>query len=114
MAAFVSRSAIYASRLLPRRPLDVRACLTAIARSGEPVTLYGRTYDLSPAGACLSVPAPLPSGTEVAVHFRLPDGMEALAMRAVVLRRQGSRLAVRFLQATAQQRLLLAEFCRAW
>jgi hypothetical protein len=108
-----SRAAIYANRLLPRRSVDVRASLTALARGGEHFTLYGRTCDLSPSGACLSVPGTFPEGTEVAMRFRLPGQLEALAVHAVVLRRQGSRLAVHFLRTTAQQRLLIGEFCRA-
>jgi hypothetical protein len=110
-SVFRSRPSIYASRVHQRRPLDVRVCLIAIDANGERVMIYGRTRDLSVSGAGLTLPSPLPYGTEIALQIRMPRG-EALALRAVVMRRQGSRVGVRFLQTSAEQRLRLAEFCR--
>jgi PAS domain-containing protein len=106
-----SRFSIYSSRLHQRRPLDVRVCLLAIDANGEWLRLYGRTRDLSLSGACLTLPCMLPHGSEVALQLRLPQG-ESFAVRAIVIRRQGSRLGVRFLETSAAQRLMLAAYCR--
>jgi hypothetical protein len=55
----------------------------------------------------------LPSGTKVVLCFRLPGSETALCLQAVIARRQGFRAGLRFVQPTAEQRLLLCELCYA-
>jgi hypothetical protein len=108
-----SRPAIHASRILSRRPLDVRARLVAQHSTGEHVVVHARTRDLSCSGAGLTLTSELPSGTRVVLCFQLPGSDTALCLNAVITRRQGFRAGLRFVEPTAEQRLLLCELCYA-
>jgi hypothetical protein len=108
-----SRNSIYASRLLARRPLDLRAHLVAQRSSGERVVVHARTCDLSCSGAGLTLTGSLPSGTEVALCLRLPGDRGQLFLRAVITRCQGFRAGLKFVRTTAEQRLALSELCCA-
>jgi len=108
-----SRQAIHASRILSRRPLDVRARLVAQHSTGEHVVVHARTRDVSCSGVGLTLTRELPSGTKVMLCFKLPGSENALCLPAVITRRQGFRAGLRFVQPTAEQRLLLCELCYA-
>jgi hypothetical protein len=45
--------------------------------------------------------------------LRFPNLDRALCLEAVIARRQGFRVGLRFLHPTAEQRLLLSELCYA-
>ena len=75
------------------------------------VVVHGRTVDLSRSGAGLTVTRELPEGAEVVLSVQLPIRSEPLCLRAVVVRRRGFRAGLEFVQPTAEQRLLLCEFC---
>ena len=111
------RNEIHASRILSRRPLDVRARLVARDTTGEygvdRIVVQARTHDVSCSGAGLTLTRELPSGSEVVLSFQLPGTGTTLCLNAVITRRQGFRAGLRFVQPTAQQRLLLAELCYA-
>ncbi len=116
MNALPDRSAIYASRLFFRRRLDVRARLVALRSMSEHVTpehavIHARTHDISRSGAGLTLTRELPSGSEVVLCLRLPGRGTPLCLHAVITRRQGFRVGLRFVQPTAEQRLLLCELC---
>jgi hypothetical protein len=112
-APFHSRSPIYASRLFSRRRLDVRARLVAQNPSGERIIIHARTFDLSRSGAGLTLTRQLPSGTAVVLCLRFPNLGKSLCLQAVVARRQGFRVGLKFVQPTAEQRVLLSELCYA-
>ena len=94
---------------------------------GRPVevVVHGRTVDLSRSGAGVTLTRELASGSEVVLCLCLPgssrgprrarswlDGVDnPLCLRAVVIRRRGFRAGLEFVQPTAEQRLLLCEFC---
>lgn len=120
------RSAIYASRLHSRRPLDVRARVVALHSPGDRSAAHGvtregvkysvihaRTRDVSQSGAGLTLTRELPLGSEVVLCFRLPGGGALLCLHAVIIRGQGFRVGLRFVEPTAQQRLLLSELCHS-
>jgi hypothetical protein len=111
--AIRDRSAIYASRLFSRHPLDVRVRLVALRSTGERVLIHGRSYDVSHSGAGVTLTYELPSGTEVALWMRLPNRDTVLCLRAIIARRHGFRVGLQFLQPTPEQRLLLSELCCA-
>jgi len=112
------RSTIYASRMSSRRRIDVRARVVAL-HSGERCTRHGvkysvvhaRTFDISRSGAGLTLTRELPSGSEVVLCFRHPGNGAMLCLHAIVARSKGFRVGVRFVQPTAEQRLLLSELC---
>jgi hypothetical protein len=108
-----NRASIYANRLFSRRRLDLRAHLVALDSTGERVIVHARTCDLSHSGVGLTLTCELPSGTEVVLYLRLPGKCSPLCLQAVIARRQGSRAGLHFLRPTAEQRLLLSEFCYA-
>jgi hypothetical protein len=106
-----SQSSIYASRLFSRRRLDLRAHVVAPhARDGR-IIVQARTVDVSCTGAGLTLTRELPAGTEVMLCLRLPGTGALLSLRATITRRQGFRAGLRFLQTSAEQRLLLSELC---
>ena len=118
-----ARSPIYATRLYSRRRVDVRASLVlpwqvepwqvAQWHGDRGVTdgvVHGRTVDLSRTGAGLTLTRELAAGTEVVLCLNLPCG-QPLRLRAVVIRRSGFRAGLQFVEPTAEQRLLLLEFC---
>jgi hypothetical protein len=108
-----SQSSIYASRLFARRRLDLRARLVARHSTGEYIIVQARTVDVSRSGAGLTLTRELPAGTQVVLCLRLPGNGATLSLRAVIIRRQGCRAGVQFLQTDAAQRLLLCELCYA-
>jgi len=121
------RSAIYASRLYSRRRLDVRARVVAlnvtrhstgergvgngVKHGGKYTVVHARTLDVSRSGAGLTLTRELPSGSEVLLCFRVPDNGTMLCLHAVVIRSRGFKVGLRFVQPTAEQRLLLSELC---
>jgi hypothetical protein len=120
------RSAIYASRLHSRRPLDVRARVVALHSPGDRSVGHGvtregvkysvvhaRTRDVSQTGAGLTLTRELRVGSEVVLCFRLPGSGTLLCLAAVVTRGQGFRVGLRFVRPTTQQRLLLSELCHS-
>jgi len=107
------QSSIYASRILSRRSLDVRARLVALQETGEPIVVQARTRDVSCSGAGLTLTGELPSGSEVVLCLRPPGSEHTLCLHAVITRRQGFRAGVRFLKPSARQRLVLSELCYA-
>jgi len=90
----------------------VRARLVALHSSGQRIVVHARTCDVSRGGAGLTLTCSLPSGTEVALCLRLPDG-SLLCVQAVVIRRHGFRVGVQFVRTTAEQRRMLSELCCA-
>ena len=122
---------IYAGRLFSRRAVDVRARLLARRQVNghmEEAVVYGRTVDVSCSGAGLTLTCELPAGSEVLLSLQLSnsDGPlchpskpttgspgTPLCLRAVVVRRRGCRAGLKFVQPTAEQRLVLLEFCYA-
>ena len=113
-----ARSPIYATRLYSRRRVDVRASLVEpwqiepwqVDRRVTDGVVHGRTVDLSRTGAGLTLTRELAAGTEVVLCLNLPCG-QPLRLRAVVIRRTGFRAGLQFVEPTAEQRLLLLEFC---
>lgn len=108
-----SQSSTYASRLFSRRRLDLRARLLAQRPTGEHIVVQARTVDVSRTGAGLTLMRELPSGTQVVLCLRLPGRGGVLSLRAVIIRRQGCRAGLQFLETNATQRLLLSELCYA-
>ena len=72
--------------------------------------VHGRTVDLSRTGAGLTLTRELAAGAEVVLCLKLPGG-EPLHLRARVIRRRGFHAGLQFVEPTAEQRLLLGEFC---
>ncbi len=119
------RSAIYANRLFSRRRLDVRARLLPLHSTGESGAVHSvengvghgvvhaRTRDVSLSGAGLTLTREVPLGSEVVLCFRLPTNGKMLCLHAIVTRGHGFRAGLRFVQPTAEQRLLLVELCYA-
>lgn len=106
------RSRIYGNRLYARRAVDLRARLLVRQKSdGRIMVVYGRTVDLSRSGAGLTLSRELPPGTEAVLCLRLPGSDNLLCLNAVVIRRSGFRVGLRFLEPTAEQRLLLCQLC---
>jgi hypothetical protein len=106
------RSPVYSNRLYARRAVDLRARLLARQKAdGRVMVVYGRTVDLSRTGAGLTLSRELASGTEAVLYLRLPGSDHVLCLNAVIIRRRGFRVGLRFVQPTAEQRLLLCEFC---
>ena len=125
----LARGPIYAGRLFSRRAVDLRVRLVTLCEvNGRTVELvvHGRTVDLSRSGAGLTLTRDLPAGAEVMLCLQLPTSDEPLrqpgkpatsapgtplCLRARVVRRRGFRIGIQFVQPTAEQRLLLCEFC---
>lgn len=103
---------IFANRLFSRRKVDLRARLLT-QFNGRMMVVYARTVDLSRSGACVTLSRELASGSEVVLCLQLPGSGHALTLKAVVVRRQGFRAGLRFVQPNAQQRLALSQFCDA-
>lgn len=108
-----SQSSIYASRLFSRSRLDLRARLLAQRPTGERIVAQARTVDVSRTGAGVTLMRELPSGTQVVLCLRLPGRGAVLSLQAVIIRRQGCRAGLQFLETNAAQRLLLSELCYA-
>jgi hypothetical protein len=106
-----NRSSTYASRLFPRRRLDLRARLVALHSTGERIIVHARTCDVSRSGAGLTLTRELASGTEVVLCLRLPGNGNPLCLQAVITHRKGYRVGIRFVRPTAEQRLQLYELC---
>jgi hypothetical protein len=125
MTALRDRSTIYANRLFSRRRLDVRARLVTphsagghgvprgvghgVHRGVEYVVVHARTLDVSSSGAGVTLTRELPSGSEVVLCFRHPGNGILLCLHAVITRCRGFRAGLRFVQPTAEQRLLLSQ-----
>jgi hypothetical protein len=108
------RSAIYGNRLYARHPMDLRARLLTGQNVGGALTeVYGRTVDLSRGGAGLTLTREVASGAEVTLCLQVPGSSHALSLPAVIVRSRGFRVGLKFLDASAEQRLQLYELCSA-
>ena len=113
MTRLRSQSGTSASRRFLRRPVDVRVKLIPEPSSGERAIVHARTYDLSVSGIGLTLTRELPLGTVVMLCLRVPGRDCLLCLPAVLIRRRGFRAGLRFVQPTAEQRLMLSELCFA-
>jgi hypothetical protein len=91
--------------------LDIRVVVAIFHTAGERLTVYGRTSDLSLSGAGLYLTRSVPVGSEVELSLRPPGDSRRLALRATVIRCQGSRVGVRFSYPDPEQRRFLLELC---
>jgi hypothetical protein len=107
-------TAIYGNRMYTRHPMDLRArLLSGKDTRGQFSVVHGRTVDLSRGGAGLTLSREVAPGTEVVLSVQPPGSRHPLILPAVIVRSQGFRVGVKFLDTTAQQRLQLCELCEA-
>lgn len=108
------RSAIYGNRLYARHPMDFRVrLLTGRNKGGTLSEVHGRTVDLSRGGAGLTLTREVASGAEVVLCVQVPGSTHPLSLPAVIVRSRGFRVGVKFLEASAEQRLQLYKLCSA-
>lgn len=77
----------------------------------EDASHSGRTTNLSAGGVAVETELDLPEGAAVSVYLELPIGY-AVDCRAVVLRREGRVVALRFVDLAKEAEIALRSFCR--
>lgn len=104
----------YRSRIFRRHRLDLRIKLfVPSSRPRNPALIHGRSRDLSYGGIGIVLTQPVAHGTPAMLVFRVPVLDIEIALPAVVTHRAGSRYGLRFVQLSAEQKLLIQRICRA-
>ncbi|HEV2706807.1 MAG TPA: PilZ domain-containing protein [Pyrinomonadaceae bacterium] len=95
-----------------RKSVRVRVALEA-RLTHHAATETTRTYDISAGGCSLEATGQAAPGERVELELRLPDGRWLSLSCEVVHTMLGAGLAVRFLDASAEQRQALAQLMEA-
>jgi hypothetical protein len=108
------QSATYDNRMYARHAMDLRArLLRGNDTHGQFSIVHGRTVDISRGGAGLTLTREVASGAEVVLSIQPPGSRHSLRLPAVIIRSQGFRVGLKFLETSAEQRLRLEELCDA-
>ena len=100
------------SRRFTRHPLDVRVSVHAF-RSGESVSLWGRSNEMGEDGLGATLTGELEAGEVVSMELSLPMAPFPIKFRALVRYRDGLRHGFEFLTLTAAQRDEIRRVCDA-
>jgi hypothetical protein len=98
------------SRRFPRHPLDVRVSIQAF-RSGENVSLWGRSSEIGADGIGATLTGELEPGDVVSMELLLPMAPFPMKFRALVRYRDGLRHGFEFLALSAAQRDEIRRVC---
>jgi PilZ domain-containing protein len=99
-------------RFRPRYRLEVRVTVTATRAEG-PVSLVGRSTDISEGGLGCTLTGELVEGESVTAEFSLPLEPEAFRLRATVRHRAGLHYGLEFLFPTPEQQGKIRLLARA-
>ncbi len=105
-----SRSAA-SRRLLPRHHADMRVRIAL--STPVPVILHARAADLSTGGMSVVLPQESSSTAVAMIGFRTPECTEDVWFHVRLRHRSGFRCGFQFVDATAEQKSLLRQLCRA-
>jgi hypothetical protein len=105
--AFISHSS---ARRFPRYPVDMRIAVQ-IFRSGETLSLWGRSNELGEDGVGGTMTGALEAGEVVSMELSLPLTAYPLKLRALVRYRDGLRHGFEFLALNDEQRDVLRRVC---
>jgi PilZ domain len=97
-------------RRFPRYPADIRISLQ-VFRSGEILSLWGRSNELGADGIGATLTRQLEPGEVAAMEFTFPMTAYPMKLRALVRYRDGLRHGFEFLALTSEQRESLARVC---
>ena len=97
-------------RRFPRYPINVNLSVH-VFRSGENVSLWGRSNELGEDGIGATMTGPLESGEVVSMELPLPAAAHPLRFRALVRYRDGLRHGFEFLTLSGPQREEIRQVC---
>jgi hypothetical protein len=97
-------------RRFTRYPLDVRITVS-VFRSGERLSLWGRSSEFGQDGIGGTLTGELESGEVVALELEFPMAVPALKIRAIVRYRDGLRHGFEFLTKTSEQTEIIQRIC---
>jgi len=100
----------HSPRRFPRFAVDVRVSVS-VFRSGETVSMWGRSTELGQDGIGATLTGELEAGEVVSLEMSLPLATYPLKIRGVVRYRQGLRHGFEFLAQTPDQRDVLRRVC---
>jgi PilZ domain len=98
------------SRRFPRYPIDIRISLQ-VFRSGEILSLWGRSNELGADGIGATLTRQLEPGEVVSMEFTLPMTSYPIKLRALVRYRDGLRHGFEFLALSIEQREGIQRVC---
>jgi hypothetical protein len=98
------------ARRYQRYQVDIRITVQAF-RSGENVSLWGRSNELAEDGVGGTLTGALEPGEVVSMELALPLAAQPMKLRALVRYRSGLRHGFEFLAVTTQQRDMLRRVC---
>jgi PilZ domain len=101
---------VHARRRFPRYPLDIRVSVRAL-RSGDAVSLWGRSNEMGKDGIGVTLTGQLNTGEVVSLELTLPRSSYPIKIRALVRYRDGLRHGFEFLTLTTQQREMVDRAC---
>lgn len=99
-----------ARRRFPRYPLDIRVTMQ-LFRSGEVISLWGRTNEIGRDGIGVTLTGQLEVGEVVTMELNLPHSSRVIKIRALVRYRDGLRHGFEFLALAADQRKIVDQTC---
>jgi PilZ domain len=97
-------------RRFTRYPVDVRITVS-VFRSGERLSLWGRSNEFGQDGIGGTLTGELESGEVVALELEFPMAVPVLKIRAVVRYRDGLRHGFEFLTKTPEQIQTIQRIC---
>jgi hypothetical protein len=98
------------ARRFRRYPMDIRLSVQ-VFRSGETISLWGRSSELGEDGVGGTMTGELEPGEVVSMELSLPLAAYPMKLRALVRYRMGLRHGFEFLTLNAQQRDVLRRVC---
>ena len=98
------------SRRFPRYPLNVNLSIH-VFRSGESISLWGRSNELGEDGIGATMTGALESGEVVSMELSLPTVGHPIKFRALVRYRDGLRHGFEFLALSGTQREDIRRVC---
>jgi hypothetical protein len=105
-----NKSASSSPRRFPRYPLDVHLSVH-VFRSGDRVSLWGRSNELGEDGIGATLTGELEAGEVVSMELSLPMSAYPIKFRASVRYRDGLRHGFEFLTLTAAQHEEIRRVC---
>jgi hypothetical protein len=106
-----SREPPEARRRFPRHPIDIRVAVSAF-RSGETISLWGRSNEMGADGIGATLTGELQPGEVVSLELALPMAAQPVKIRALVRYRVGLRHGFEFLTLSPDQRDVVDRVCR--
>jgi PilZ domain len=97
-------------RRFPRYPIDIRISLQ-VFRSGELLSLWGRSNELGADGIGATLTRELEPGEVVSMEFTFPMTAYPIKLRALVRYRDGLRHGFEFLALSPEQREGIHRVC---